>query len=163
MRLSCCLCLCVPLIVASVYYEITLTSVCASPPPPGNIYFFHAVRVVSRESRRLVLSITSVYLGLFAPGSQDSSVGIATGFGLDGRDLISVRDTRFFSSLQHQNLFWAHPRITVLLISSLIYRLTLSAKKYYNNSPYIVGYISPHVGRQMIFYNRPRGLHFFDD
>jgi hypothetical protein len=41
MRSLCCLCTCV------------------SPPPPPNVFVFCAVRVISKESRRLVLPITS--------------------------------------------------------------------------------------------------------
>jgi hypothetical protein len=39
----------------------------------------------------------------------------------------------------------------------------LLSKLAYNSSPSIVDYISPHVGLQIKFYNRPRGLYFVDD
>jgi hypothetical protein len=50
MRSPCCV---YPLILASVYYEITLLSV--SPLIIANFFIFHEVCIVSKDSWRLVL------------------------------------------------------------------------------------------------------------
>jgi hypothetical protein len=42
---------------------------------------------------------------------RDSSVGIAKGYGLNGRGSISGRDKRFFSTPQPTDRFWAPPSL----------------------------------------------------
>jgi hypothetical protein len=42
-------------------------------------------------------------------GSRDSSVCIATGYGLEGRDSIPGRGKRFFPSPQGQERLWSPP------------------------------------------------------
>jgi hypothetical protein len=43
--------------------------------------------------------------------SRDSSIGIATAYRLEGRDPISGRFKRFFSSSQHPDCLWIPPSL----------------------------------------------------
>jgi hypothetical protein len=51
------------------------------------------------------------YVLATAKGSRDSSVGIATGYGLDGRGSISGKDKRFFYTSQRPDRPWDPPSL----------------------------------------------------
>jgi hypothetical protein len=53
--------------------------------------------------------IVLIYLPTCGLGSRDSSVGIATGYRLDGQGYIPGREKKSFSTPQHPDWFWAHP------------------------------------------------------
>jgi hypothetical protein len=59
-------------------------------------------------------------------GSQNnvwhSSVGIATGYGLDSRDLVLVRDKKFFSTPQRPYLLWGPPSFLSKGYRGLLFR-----------------------------------------